>query len=58
MTEVKSLEVFSKSTFYGIDYFNMHETVNDCLMVKYMRKFWKNILNAKESCRLNTKTDW
>lgn len=33
MTVVKSLEVFSKSTFYGIDYFNMHETVNDCLMV-------------------------
>lgn len=41
MTEVKSLEVFSKSTFYGIDYFNMHETVNDCLMVNICANFGK-----------------
>lgn len=47
MTEVKSLEVFSKSTFYGIDYFNMHETVNDCLMVKYMRKFWEKYIKRE-----------
>lgn len=58
MIVVKFLEVFSKLIFYGIDYFNMYEIVNDCLMVKYMCKFWKNILNVKESCRLNIKIDW